>query len=236
MSVRRAAVALSAGAAAAWCWPAPLPLAPLVSERMGVPCHLARLRGIALTFDDGPHPHGTPATLDALAAAGATATFFLVGEQVARWPSLAAEIAAAGHEVGVHGYRHRLLLRRSVRALEADLDRAFEVIVAATGREPACYRPPYGVFSSGALRLVRRRGWTPLLWSKWGRDWTAHTTPDTIARRATCSLRAGDVVLLHDSDSYSAPDSWQRTVAALPLIAAAVEALGEPFVPATERM
>ena len=236
MKVRRAAVALSTGAAAAWCWPAPLPLAPRLSERLGVPCHLARLRGIALTFDDGPHPDGTPAALDALAAAGATATFFLVGEQVARWPSLAAEIAAAGHEVGLHGYRHQLLLRRSVRTLEADLDRALDVIVAATGREPACYRPPYGVFSSGALRLVRSRGWAPLLWSRWGRDWTANATPDTITRRATRRLQAGDVVLLHDSDSYSAPDSWQRTVAALPLIAAAAEALGEPFVPATERM
>ena len=65
-------------------------------------------RGVGLTFDDGPHPQGTPATLDALSAAGATATFFLVGEQVARWPGLAAEIAAAGHEIGLHGYRHRL--------------------------------------------------------------------------------------------------------------------------------
>jgi len=230
--VRRAAV-LCGGAAAAWCWPAPLPLRPDLAERLGIPCRLVEPRGVGLTFDDGPHPQGTPATLDALSAAGATATFFLVGEQVARWPGLAAEIAAAGHEIGLHGYRHRLLLRRSVRALESDLDRAFEVIVAATGREPACYRPPYGIFSSGALGLVRRRGWTPLLWSKWGADWRARATPDTIARRATRDLAAGDVVLLHDADHYSAPDSWRRTVGALPAIVAAVEAIGEPFVPAT---
>src|SRR5690242_13506884 len=56
---------------------------------------------VALTFDNGPHPQGTPAVMEALAAAGATATFFLVGEQVERRPALAAELVAAGHEVGL---------------------------------------------------------------------------------------------------------------------------------------
>ena len=234
--MRRATAAglACAGAAAAWAWPAPAPLVPQIAERLGLPCRLARSHGVALTFDDGPHPQGTPAVLGELAAARATATFFLVGEQVARWPTLAAEIARAGHEIGLHGYRHRLLLRRSVPELACDLDRAFDLIGEATGRAPTCYRPPYGVFSSGALRLVRRRGWTPLLWSRWGRDWGPHETPEAIARRATRGLRAGDVVLLHDADHYSAPDSWRRTVAALPAIIAAVGALGEPFVPVTQ--
>ena len=57
-----------------------------------------------------------------------------------------------------------------------------------------------------------------------------------IARRATRDLEAGDVVLLHDADHYSAPDSWRRTVAALPTVISAVEALGEPFVPVVEAM
>src|SRR4029077_14598627 len=198
MKLARAVVTGCARAGATWCWPAPLPLAPRVAERLGIPCRLGRRHGVALTFDDGPHPQGTPAVLDALSAAGATATFFLVGEQVARWPAVAAEIAAGGHEIGLHGYVHRLLLRRWVPELGADLDRAVEIIVAATGHEPTCYRPPYGVFSSGALAHVRRRGLSPLLWSKWGRDWEARATPGTICRRATRNLVAGDVVLLHD--------------------------------------
>ena len=69
--------------------------------------------GVALTFDDGPHPEGTPAMLEVLARAGARATFFVVGEQVQRRPALLAEIAAAGHAVALHGYRHRLQLRLS---------------------------------------------------------------------------------------------------------------------------
>src|SRR5947209_809294 len=146
----------AAALAATWCAPAPAPVVPLLAAPFGIKVRLRSPHGIALTFDDGPHPRGTPAVLEALARANARATFFLVGEQVERRPSLAAEIAAAGHEIAIHGYRHTLLLRRSPRALRADFERAAEVIAAATGVEPRLYRPPYGVFSAPALLLVRR--------------------------------------------------------------------------------
>jgi peptidoglycan/xylan/chitin deacetylase (PgdA/CDA1 family) len=214
------------GVAAAWIAPAPAPVVSPIAAVFGIARRLPRPAGVALTFDDGPHPEGTPAVLELLAAARARATFFLVGEQVERWPAVAAEIAAAGHEVALHGYRHRLLLRRSSAALARDLDRAAAVIAAATGREPRLYRPPYGVFSSGGLGLVRRRGWTPLLWSRWGCDWRARTTPAEIARRATRGLEPGDVILLHDADHYSSEGCWRRTVAALPSILDSIAALG----------
>jgi peptidoglycan/xylan/chitin deacetylase (PgdA/CDA1 family) len=172
--------------------------------------------------------------LEHLDRSGVVATFFLVGEQVERFPSVAAEIAAAGHEVALHGYRHRLLLGRTSRALDRDLDRATALIEDATGRSPACYRPPYGVFSLGALGLVRRRGLEPVLWSRWACDWRARETPQSIARRATAKLRAGDVVLLHDADHYCAPGSWRRTVTALLAIVESATALGEPLVSVTQ--
>jgi peptidoglycan/xylan/chitin deacetylase (PgdA/CDA1 family) len=223
----RALVASGALAlAGAWCWPAPAPLLPALAPRLGIPCTLPAARGVAITFDDGPHPEGTPAVLEALAAAGATATFYLVGEQVERWPGLAARIAAEGHEIALHGQIHRLLLRRPVRTLRADLSRALDVIGEASGRVPTSYRPPYGVFSAGALALVRELGLAPLLWSRWGRDWGARETPELIARRASRNLGAGDVVLLHDADHYSAPGSWSRTAAALPSVLARVATSG----------
>jgi peptidoglycan/xylan/chitin deacetylase (PgdA/CDA1 family) len=213
---------------------APAAVVPQLADAFDIPRRLPHRDGIALTFDDGPHPEGTPAVLAALRHADATATFFLVGEQVERWPSVAAEIADAGHEIALHGYRHQLLLRRSPAALERDLDRALEVIADATGRTPAVYRPPYGVFSASGLRLARRRGWLPLLWSRWGRDWRARETPERIAERVTNALEPGDVVLLHDADHYSSAGSWQRTAAALPAILQAGAALGVPFVAVTQ--
>jgi peptidoglycan/xylan/chitin deacetylase (PgdA/CDA1 family) len=223
-----------AGALAAWCAPAAAPVAPFVAAAFRIPRRLESPAGIAITFDDGPHPQGTPAVLRELERAGARATFFLVGEQVERRPSLAAEIAAAGHEIGIHGYRHILLLRRSPRALRADFARAADVIGGATGSVPRLYRPPYGVFSVPALLLVHRLGWQPLLWSRWGRDWEASATSEKIAARAARDLAGGDVVLLHDADDYSSADSWRRTVSALPSILAASAATGEPFVAASQ--
>jgi peptidoglycan/xylan/chitin deacetylase (PgdA/CDA1 family) len=211
-----------------WFVPALAAHVPRLADGYGIERRLGGQDRVALTFDDGPHAAGTPAVLDELARRGALATFFLVGEQAAQRPALAREIVDAGHEVAVHGYRHSLLLRRRVRELSEDLDRAVAVIADATGIAPALYRPPYGVFSSGALVHVRERGWRPLLWSAWGRDWERRATPESIARRATKGLRAGDVVLLHDSDAYSSADSWRRTAAALPFVLEAIAALGVP--------
>src|SRR5690242_14452654 len=96
------------GVAAAWCAPAPAPVIRLVAQSLRIPVRIRSDSCVALTFDDGPHPQGTTAALEVLADAGATATFFLIGEQVERWPAVAAEIAVAGHEIALHGYRHRL--------------------------------------------------------------------------------------------------------------------------------
>jgi peptidoglycan/xylan/chitin deacetylase (PgdA/CDA1 family) len=208
-------------------------VSPAIAAAFAIDRRLRDARGVALTFDDGPHPEGTPATLEALRSAGAKATFFLVGEQVERRLTLAREIAAEGHELAVHGYRHRLLLRRSPRALADDLARCAELVGEAAGREPRCYRPPYGVFSLAGLAIARRNGWVPLLWSRWGRDWARWATPGSIAWLATNGLTPGDVVLLHDADHYSVEGSWRGTVAALPRILEAVEALGARCVTAT---
>ncbi len=206
---------------------------PVLARAYGIERRIDR-PVVALTFDDGPHPEGTPATLEVLARAGATATFFLVGEQVDAHPDVARAIVEAGHEVGVHGYRHTLLLRRRARALAADFDRGFASIESVTGAVPTLYRPPYGVFSARGLELARARGWRPLLWSRWGRDWERRATPESIARRASRDLSPGDVVLLHDSDAYSSADSWRRTVAALPSVLDAVAALGVPASAVTQ--
>jgi len=194
------------------------PVAPRAAASLAIPRRLSERAGVALTFDDGPHPVGTPAVLDVLAAAGAKATFFLVGEQVQRRPSLAAEIRAAGHLVALHGHRHRLQLRLSGGELERDLALGAAAIRDATGAEAILHRPPYGIYSDSGLRATRAAGLSPLLWSRWGKDWRRLTTPARIAARATRDLRAGDVILLHDADFYSARDSHLRTVGALGLI------------------
>jgi peptidoglycan/xylan/chitin deacetylase (PgdA/CDA1 family) len=205
---------------------------PALRAPLGVEDHTSSRRGYALTFDDGPHAQGTPAVLELLARADVAATFFLVGEQIERNRTLAAEIVAAGHTIGLHCHRHRNLLRLTPRQVRADIDRAEALIGEATGRAPALYRPPYGVLNAAALRLARARGWRTLLWSHWGRDWERRATPQSIAARVTDGAGEGAVLLLHDADDYSAPDSWRRTVQALPHVLATLEQRGlRPVAP-----
>jgi peptidoglycan/xylan/chitin deacetylase (PgdA/CDA1 family) len=198
--------------------PALAPVVQGLGPRLGIVQRQDGVEGVALTFDDGPHPQGTPIVLEILREADARATFFLAGEQVERRPGLAAEIVAAGHRVELHCHRHRNLLRLTAGQFLEDAERARAAIEDASGQAIADHRPPYGIYSAAALRACRRRGWRPLLWSRWGKDWRGRATARSIVRHATDSVGDGDIVLLHDADYYSAPGSWARTVAALPII------------------
>lgn len=223
------AAAAGAGLTAAtlaYVGPALAPVVPGLGGLLDVKLREEGSEGVALTFDDGPHPQGTPAVLESLREAGAKATFFLAGEQVVQRPALAAEIVAAGHRVELHCYRHRNQLRLGARALLEDAERGRTAIEDAGGQAIADYRPPYGIFSAVGLKAIRGRGWRPVLWSRWGRDWTRRATPESIARRVVTDVRAGDILLLHDADYYSAPCSWVRTAAALPRILEELEARG----------
>lgn len=215
-----------AAPAVAWSAPALAPVCAPVATALGLRRRLDRPASVALTFDDGPHPEGTPAVLDLLADRGARATFFVVAEQAERYPGLCERIAAEGHTIGVHGYRHRNQLRLAPAAFAADLERALEALGAFVDPRAPLYRPPYGIFSPAGLRIARRCGLRTLLWSRWGHDWRARITPESIAAEATEDLCGGDVILLHDADHYNARDSWRRTVAALPLICERIDALG----------
>lgn len=224
---------LTLGAAAVtvgWTAPALAAIVPSVARATRVPCRMRERQGVAVTFDDGPHPQGTPAVLGALDQRGAKATFFLVGEQVERYPSLAAEIAEAGHAIAVHGHRHRNMLRLSPGQFSDDLDRAVTAISEATGSSPAVYRPPYGIFSLSGPGMVRSRGLQPLLWSRWGRDWRATATARGISTEVTRALTGGDVLLLHDADHYSVPGSWRATAMAIPEVLTAIEDSGHELV------
>ncbi|MFJ8045690.1 polysaccharide deacetylase family protein [Kitasatospora sp. NPDC096147] len=189
---------------------------------------------VALTFDDGPDPRGTPLVLDRLDALGVRATFFVLGEMLEQSPDLGRELAARGHEVAVHGWHHRPQWLPSPARDTAELRRTVEAVTALCGVRPRWYRPPYGVLTTGLLAAARRSGLHPVLWTAWGRDWTAAATPASVYRTLRPGLRGGATVLLHDSDCTSAPGSWRATLDALPLLAARCGQLGLTLGPLRE--
>jgi peptidoglycan/xylan/chitin deacetylase (PgdA/CDA1 family) len=224
--MRRPLLLGAAALAGAWTSPALAPIAPSIATALGIPRRVDDNDAVALTFDDGPHPGGTSAVLEVLEEASAAATFFLVGEQVERHRSLTREITSAGHAIALHGYRHRNLLRLTPGKFRDDLERGVAAIADATGVVPDYYRPPYGIFSPAGLGIVRRRGLRPLLWSRWGHDWSGRVSAEAIAAEVSADLRSGDVLLLHDADHYSDPGCWRNTAAALPAVLGTIERAG----------
>jgi peptidoglycan/xylan/chitin deacetylase (PgdA/CDA1 family) len=171
---------------------------------------------VALTFDDGPVAESTPVVLRTLDALGWRVTFFMLAVEVRRAPGLAAEVVGAGHELGMHGDRHRNAAKEPPLVTIAGLRRARDTIADTTGVMPRWYRPPYGVLSGAALAGSLQLGLRPVLWTAWGRDWEAAATPASVVANIVADLRPGGTVLLHDA---AASGSWRATVAALPLLA-----------------
>ncbi|MFG3590345.1 polysaccharide deacetylase family protein [Streptomyces sp. NPDC047990] len=216
--LRTAALAAVPALAAAHAAPVVSTFGPLRNRAMPRLSGRGRRDHIALTFDDGPDPLSTPHFLRLLDERQVRATFFLLGGEAHRSPGLVREIAAAGHEIGVHGWLHRPLLLRGPRATYEDLARARDTVADITGHRPALFRPPYGVMSTAAHVAARRLGLTPVLWTCWGEDWTARATPESVHRTVTSGLDGGGTVLLHDSDRTSAPGAWRSALGALPRI------------------
>src|SRR5947209_1192574 len=170
-----------------------------------------------LTFDDGPDLEGTPPVLDALDAAGVSATFFLVGEQLMRGHALAREARDRGHELALHGYEHAE--HDSLRPQQArdDLARALGTFEAALGQRPRFFRPPYGRFSEASYDACLHLGLEPVYWSAWGMDWEP-LPGERVAELASRDLAPGAIVLLHDSVRYAhRPDTTPTAAAVGPL-------------------
>lgn len=177
---------------------------------VGSPVH------VALTFDDGPDARSTPVFLDACDELGVTATFFLLGIMARRDPELTARIVERGHDVAVLGWDHRVHAWRSSRARYDELARARDTIGELSGQRPVYFRPPYGVLTATTAHAAHRAALTPVLWTCWGRDWTARATPASVRRSVRRHLHGGGTILLHDSDCTSAPEAWRSGLGALP--------------------
>jgi peptidoglycan-N-acetylglucosamine deacetylase len=209
---------IGGGLLAAQLLPTALFVTPLRRRVWPALAGIGRLDHVALTFDDGPHPLSTPRFLRTLEQHDTRATFFLLASALARAPHLGRELCAAGHEIGVHGYDHRCLLRHGPAATYRHLACATDVITELTGARPRWFRPAYGVLTGSALAAAHRLELTPVLWTNWGFDWTRTATAASVCTRVQRGLGGGATVLLHDSDIAAAPGAWHATLAALPAL------------------
>lgn len=199
-----AALALAVGVATATATPSSGPYSARgikeIEElaRLGLPLYCAGLHGrdVALTFDDGPGPY-TPLALRILGRAGARATFFVVGRNIARFPGyVQAETRLA--VVGDHTWDHLDLVLMSRAGATSQIERTAVAEQTQTGRRTILFRPPYGARDAAVDGIARRLGLLEVVWDVSSAD-SAGANWQQIAVNVTRRLRPGDIVLMHEN-------------------------------------
>lgn len=200
---------------------------------------------LALTFDDGPDPLFTPRILDALASAGARATFFVMGTMLERHPELGRRIVDEGHEVGNHTWSHENLTFLDADGIRDQIERAQQAITDTLGVTPVWFRPPRGALPGAALRVASELGCDTAVWSV-SRTISQVGTPPEVLERLVDGLEPGAIVDLHDSigrGNFMPPFSGLRDelaakreveVVALPELLAAIAGMGLSSVTLSE--
>ena len=180
---------------------------------------------VYLTFDDGPIPESTPFILDTLKEHGVKATFFVVGENVKRYPDLFRRIISEGHSIGNHTYNHMGSLRHYVRTYLSNIETANAVMETAanvggsrelgvgneglginsslltlnSSLEKPLFRPPHGWMWIGAYHMLLRRGYTVVMWDLVTRDYSRNLNAFDIFRNVVYYTRNGSIITFHDS-------------------------------------
>ena len=149
-------------------------------------------RAVYLTFDDGPIPEATPFILDVLKEHGVKATFFMVGDNVRKYPDLYQRVLDEGHQVGNHTHNHISGLRRSLHEYSYNVEKANAYI------KSNLFRPPHGWMRITQYALLRRK-YKVVMWDLVTRDYSKWMTAENVISNVKRYARNGSIITFHDS-------------------------------------
>ena len=181
---------------------------------------------IAMTFDDGPSEKLTPGLLDLLAAHHIHATFFVIGQNVERYPEIVLRAVREGHEIGNHSWSHPAFGKMSDAAVRREIQKTDDAIRAAIGYSPVLLRPPYGSIKAGQKQWIHSEfGYRIILWDVDPLDWK-RPGPSVVEHRIVSETRPGSIILSHDIHP--------GTIKAMPETFDQLQAKGFKFVTVSE--
>jgi|WetSurSiteA1Bulk_404760.scaffolds.fasta_scaffold00095_14 peptidoglycan-N-acetylglucosamine deacetylase len=162
-------------------------------------CGKSSKNAIVLTFDDGPDGLVTPILLDILKEYNAKATFFVIGSKAEKHPEILKRIDNEGHIIGGHSYSHHFFFDLfSYRSMRQELAHTSEIVYRTIGKRIKLFRPPYGVTNPVIAKVIRDQQYHSIGWSLKSKD-TVMKNNDQLISRLKQNLKAGDIILFHDS-------------------------------------
>ena len=180
---------------------------------------------VSISFDAAWGNEDTQQLIDILAQYGVTATFFVVGDWVDKYPESVKALHDAGHEVMNHSNTHAHYPQLSAEEIVADLNACNDKIEGVTGVRPTLVRLPYGDYDDKSINAVRSIGMEPIQWDVDSLDWK-EIPADEIVSRVTGKVQPGSIVLFHNAALH--------TPEALPTILETLIQDGYTFVPISQ--
>jgi len=176
--------------------------------------HMPRqTRYVALTFDDGPDERVTPQLLDVLNQYNVKATFFLVGNMIAKAPHIVQQIINDGHQIANHTWAHYRLDEMTKEQVELQIKTTTDAIDSLGFSMEKYVRPPGGRFNNYVIHAAKEQGLSMVMWDVNAADYKRSDgslpNPEDIAARVLRSVKPGSIILMHNGEA---------TVNALPLI------------------
>ncbi|MGM9821614.1 MAG: polysaccharide deacetylase family protein [Muribaculaceae bacterium] len=150
------------------------------------------MKVVYLTFDDGPIPEVTPWVLDTLDRYGIKATFFMVGDNVARNPELFREVKRRGHSYGNHTMHHLQGMKVTSYRYMHDITEANDLI------DSPLFRPPHGIIRWAQARAIKDR-YNIILYDLVTRDYSSKLSPEQVMQNVRRYVRNGSIIVFHDS-------------------------------------
>lgn len=187
---------------------------------------------VALTFDDGPSEY-TQKLLNILRSHKVPATFFLLGQNIERYPNIVRQIYEEGHEIGNHSYSHQPFIFRSLAFMREEIEKTDHLIRKAGYQGTIHFRAPYGRKLLGLPWILYQSRRPHILFDVIPDDWA---TPGvaTIVDRILTQTKPGSIVLCHDGDGDCMEQDRSQTVEAIPAVIEKLKAKGYQFVTVSE--
>ena len=154
---------------------------------------------IYLTFDDGPIPEITEWVLEELKKINAKATFFCIGNNIEKHPTIFTKLINEGHSIGNHTFNH---LNGWKTSTEKYLENAKRCEVSISNLQSAncnLFRPPYGKIKLSQSKKIRKSGYKIIMWDVLSGDYDSSISPQKCLENVLENVRSGSIIVFHDS-------------------------------------
>jgi len=148
---------------------------------------------VYFTFDDGPHPEITPWVLEQLAVYNAKATFFMVGENIEKYPDIFEQVKLHGHQIGNHTFNH-------LNGWETNNDSYFQSMQQCQElTKTNLFRPPYGRIKKSQAKQISKTHQI-IMWNRLSRDYEINLNIQESLKAMKLLPANGSIFVFHDSE------------------------------------